>query len=285
MHPGLLPSSLIARRIRRAWTALPALAALLAPIAALSPGTATAAEAAVAAGRCAAPLPGRYLLIGSGEASGEPVARILQETWNADGTLTGIRLERRGRTYREERYSGSLRPLSLCRVAIQRSYGVGGVSTSQAVLDLAGRPRYSIATLPDVVVASRWLPQSGAACSASLLNGSVLSMQSGRSWRDGRWQANAVIQNELWKDAQVQGIAISSYGQSIEEATYTGTIRVGSDCLATLQERDSLGVVYNYRAILLADGSGYLYLQTDPGDVTVGYLEHERAAARRFPAP
>jgi hypothetical protein len=42
---------------------------------------------------------------------------------------------------------------------------------------------------------------------------------------------------------------------------------------------DSLGVAYNYRAVVLADGSGYLYIQTDPNDLTVGYLEHQRARA------
>jgi hypothetical protein len=38
-------------------------------------------------------------------------------------------------------------------------------------------------------------------------------------------------------------------------------------------------VAYNYRAVVLADGSGYLYLQTDPDDLTVGFLEHERVRA------
>jgi hypothetical protein len=77
----------------------------------------------------------------------------------------------------------------------------------------------------------------------------------------------------------VLGIAISSYGPRIEEATYSGTITVGADCLATVKQTDSLGVAYNYRAVVLADGSGYLYLQTDPDDLTVGFLEHERVRA------
>ena len=54
---------------------------------------------------------------------------------------------------------------------------------------------------------------------------------------------------------------------------------MAADCLATVKQTDSLGVPYNYRAVVLADGSGYLYLQTDPDDLTVGYLEHERARA------
>jgi hypothetical protein len=104
-------------------------------------------------------------------------------------------------------------------------------------------------------------------------------MQQGRSWREGLWRPNAVIQNERWRAGSVLGIAISSYGARIEEATYNGTISVGADCLATVKQTDSLGVAYNYRAVVLADGSGYLYLQTDPNDLTVGYLEHQRARA------
>ena len=214
--------------------------------------------------------------MGDGEAQNEPVARILQETWNPDGTINGIRLERRGHAYREAAYTGRYRSLSLCRAGIERSYETH-TSQSQAVLDAAGRPRYSLGTLPEVVVVSRWFTQREGACSASLLDGTVLSKQQGRSWRDGQWRPNAVIQNERWRAGTVLGIAISSYGPSIEEATYSGTISVGADCLATVKEQDSLGVTYNYRAVLLADGSGYLYLQTDPDDITVGYLEHQRA--------
>ena len=228
--------------------------------------------------QCAAPRAGRYVVMGDGVAQKDPVARILQETWNPDGTISGIRLERRGRIYREVAYTGRYRSLSLCRAGIERTYD-SRISTSQAVLDASGSPRYSLGTLPDVVVVSRWFAQGSGACRASLLDGTVLSMQQGRNWKDGLWRPNAVIQNERWRAGSVLGIAISSYGPRIEEATYSGTITVGADCLAAVKQTDSLGVAYNYRAVLLADGSGYLYLQTDPDDLTVGFLEHERVRA------
>ena len=47
-------------------------------------------------------------------------------------------------------------------------------------------------------------------------------------------------------------------------------------CLGRLREVDGLGGVYNYRVVLLASGAGYLYIQSDPGDLTVGYLAHQR---------
>ena len=233
--------------------------------------------------RCAAPQPGRYVVMGDGVAWNEPVARILVETWHPDGRLEGVRMERRGRTYREVAYTGRYRSLSLCRATIERGYE-GALSTSQAVLDTAGRPRFSLGTLPDVVMVSRWFAQGDGKCSASLLDGTVVSMQQGRDWRAGQWRPNAVIQNEVWSGGRVQGIAISSYGPRIEEATYSGALRLEASCLATLEQRDSLGVPYNYRAVLLSDGSGYLYIQTDPDDLTVGFLEHlpdASAAPRR----
>ena len=251
---------------------------LIGMIGATSLGGASAAAAPSATGtsaaglHCAAPQPGRYAVMGQGQANGEPVARLLQETWNADGSLRGVRLERRGSRYAESSYSGSYRAISGCRVAISRSYGTA-TSPSQAVLDLQGHPRFSLGTLPDVLLISRWYRQPESSCSSALLEGSVVSMQTGHSRKGQSWQPNAVVQHERWQQGQVKGIAVSSYGPSIEESTYKGSITVSPDCLASLREVDSLGNVYNYRAVVLADGSGYLYLQTDPDNLTVGALE------------
>ncbi|MFM9073207.1 MAG: hypothetical protein ACKOOC_07395 [Cyanobium sp.] len=230
------------------------------------------AQANPADSTCSAPRPGRYAVMGEGELKGEPMARLLQETWNPDGTLQGVRLERRGRTFRESTYTGRFRPISSCRVAIERTY-LNTVSTSQAVLDLQGRPRFSLGILPDVLMVSRWFALSSQSCSASLLDGVVVSQQQGRDWRGSQWQPNAVVQREHWRGGQVKGLAISSYGPTVEEATYSGSMEVQPDCLATIKQRDSMGRSYNYRAIVLADGTGYLYLQTDPDDVTVAYLQ------------
>jgi hypothetical protein len=216
--------------------------------------------------------------MGEGDLKGEPLARLLQETWNSDGTLRGVRLERRGRTYRESTYTGRFRSLSNCRVAIERTY-LDTLSTSQAVLDAQGRPRHSLGILPDVLMVSRWFVQPERGCTASLLDGVVVSQQRGKDWRAQQWQPNAVVQREQWRAGQVKGLAISSYGPTVEEATYAGTIEVQADCLATIQQRDSLGKMYNYRAIVMADGSGYLYLQTDPDDVTVAFLQRLTATS------
>lgn len=253
--------------------------------AALLPAHVLAAPAPVAtvsSPSCLAPQPGRYAVMGGGDLGGEPTARLLLETWNRDGSLKGVRLERRGRTYRESSYTGKLRLLTNCRVAIERTY-LNTLSTSQAVLDPQGRPRFSLGVLPDVLMVSRWFVQPEQACSASLLDGVVVSQQLGRDLRGQQWKPNAVVQRETWQGGQVKGLAVSSYGPTVQEVTYSGSIEVQPDCLATIRQRDSLGVTYNYRAIVLADGSGYLYLQTDPDDVTVAFLE--RVSARSAAAP
>ncbi len=246
-----------------------ATAALVGPIAARAGGPGAEAEADL---NCAAPQPGRYVVIGQGLAKGEPVARILQETWNPDGSLQGVRLERRGSRYAESAYSGSYRPISECRVAINRSYG-SATSPSQAVLDQAGRPRFSLGTLPDVLLVSRWFQQPDSRCDAALLDGAVVSMQSGYSRKGSSWQPNAVVQHEQWQQGKVNGIAVASYGPSIIETLYKGSITVSPDCLATVKEVDALGTRYNYRAVVRSDGGGYVYLQTDPDDLTLGALE------------
>ncbi|MCX5953289.1 MAG: hypothetical protein NTZ40_07320 [Cyanobacteria bacterium] len=240
----------------------------------VAPGAAIPA-AGVPLQPCAAPQPGRYVLMSQGNLPAGPYAALLQETWSADGQIRGVRLQRTGHEFSEAPYTGRFEPISLCRVRIQRTFA-NTLRQSQAVLDLNGIPRYSIGLLPDVFSISRWFRQPNTACTASLLNGAAVSQQEGANYRQGAWRRNGTVQHERWNNGTVRGIAISSYGETVEEATYQGTLKVGPDCLATIHQRDSLDVDWNYRGIVLADGSGYLYLQTDRDDLNVGYIEHLR---------
>ncbi len=224
---------------------------------------------------CAAPQPGRYVLMSQGNLPAGPYAALLQETWSADGQIRGVRLQRTGHEFSEAPYTGRFESISLCRVRIQRTFA-NTIRQSQAVLDLNGRPRYSIGLLPDVFSISRWFQQPNTACAASLLNGAAVSQQEGFNYSQGSWRRNGTVQHERWNNGIVRGIAISSYGETVEEATYRGTLQVAPNCLATIHQRDSLDVDWNYRGIVLADGSGYLYLQTDKDDVNVGYIERLR---------
>ncbi len=256
----------------------PAKAAASGPGAAAAQGVAPGAAmpaAGVPLQPCAAPQPGRYVLMSQGNLPAGPYGALLQETWSADGQIRGVRLQRTGHEFSEAPYTGRFEPISLCRVRIQRTFA-DTLRQSQAVLDLNGIPRYSIGLLPDVFSISRWFRQADTACSASLLNGAAVSRQEGADYRQGTWRRNGTVQHERWNNGTVRGIAISSYGETVEEVTYRGTLQVAPDCMATIHQRDSLDVDWNYRGIVLADGSGYLYLQTDRDDVNVGYIERLR---------
>jgi hypothetical protein len=228
---------------------------------------------------CSSPSPGRYVIMQKGTihhaGEEEPVARLLQELWEPDGTITGTAFERIGKTFQQFEYTGTVRSVGSCHVQLKRSQApetVNGSLDAEAVLDSLGRPRYSLTTFPGSTITGIWRQQKPGLCAPTTLKGAVLSQQHGLSWQKG-WRPNAVVQRESWHGRYVQGVALSSYAGALEKATYTGRMRVNPDCTATVVQRDSEGVDYNYRSIVMADGSGYFYLQQDPNDLTIGWLE------------
>ena len=145
-------------------------------------------------------------------------------------------------------------------------------------MDGRGRPLYSLDRTPGTVITSRWLPMAPGSCKASDLNGVVLSSQVGLNWQQpvGGWSPNAVVQREQWRDGAVNGVALSSYGGVGDTVSYTGRLQLDpGSCWGGLVERDAKGVNYTYRALMVNGRSGargYLYLQSDPDNLTVGWL-------------
>ena len=263
-----------AMRILRALPALQAAAALVitaAPIHAL-PGI---RSAAAGINQCEPPAPGRYALVGIGNQGDQPVAVLLQERWLPGGRLEGVRFQRIGRRLDSDRYSGSYKAGKDCWVSIERR-GPAGVMLSADTIDQQGRPQTGLVTRPNGVLSVRYVNQGETACSAEQLNGLVTSQQQGQSWTLGRWQPNAVVQREWWRAGQVYGVALSSYGGRIERVPYSGSLSLGADCLGQMQQRDGKGVLYNYKVLMLSRGNGYVYLQTDANDLTLGLLQHHR---------
>jgi hypothetical protein len=255
-----------------------------APLAAGLAGSLLAAAPAPAAPTpdpgCRAPATGRYVVMQQGSAGTTPMARLLQEQWHPDGRIEGVLMERRGRAYRERAYVGRARAEGACRVTIERLVAMDPpgerpleVLRSGAVLDASGRPAYSLDLAEGSVLSGRWWNQGTQACTPATLGGVVLSQQQGLSWHGGSWRPNAVVQRELWRDSRVEGLALMSVAGKQVVAPYDGSLAVRPRCLGTIREKDANGVVYNYAAVVLADGGGYLYLQTDPDDLTVGWLE------------
>lgn len=256
-----------------------ALLAALLPLPMALPAAASSSSPPAPAGleSCAAPRPGRYVLLGSGEHRGEPVAVVLQERWHADGRVEGVLYRRQGQRFEEARTSGLWKADAHCWATVERRLQpAGSVMAESVALDQRGLPRASLVLAPDEVLALRYVPQPDTACSPALLDGLVTSQQQGRSWQGGRWQSNAVVQREWWSGGIMQGWAVSSYAGQLERAAYSGRLQLGSDCLGTLAQRDALGTAYNYRVVVLAGGGGYFYLQTDPTNLTMGLLQHQR---------
>ena len=251
---------------------------------------ATQASAAIAAApstplACPAPQLGGYVVAGQGRKGVTPLAELAQERWLPNGRIEGVRFSRQGKLFEEQRYLASYAVMPGCWVAVQRA-DRSGLMSSQVALDGAGRPKVGIGTSAGVVFTSQYLPQPERPCTVSQLDGLVISQQQGFTFQpgpaksgpsqSGSWQPNAVIQREQWRGGKVSGLAVSSYGGKHQQAPYKGSLKLEADCLGRLREVDGLGGVYNYRVVVLASGAGYLYIQSDPGDLTVGYLAHQR---------
>ena len=221
---------------------------------------------------CAEPKAGRYVVMERGVIGTEPTARLIQERWMPNGRIEGIVFERTGQDSRREEYRGTYQVQSNCQVLVQRQLSSTTESTI-TVLNPNGEPVFGLATQPQTVISSRWFPQDPETCQASELDGVVLSRQRGLSWDGSSWRPNAVVQREVWSNGVVRGEAISSYNGRQEQASYTGEIKIQENCWARLTETDSKGIDYNYNAVLLSGGRGYIYLQNDATDLTLGLLE------------
>ena len=221
---------------------------------------------------CAKPKAGRYVVMERGVIGTEPTARLIQERWMPNGRIEGIVFERTGQDSRREGYRGTYQVQSNCQALVQRQLSSTTESTI-TVLNPNGEPVFGLATQPQTVISSRWFPQGPEICQASELDGVVLSRQNGLNWDGSSWRPNAVVQREMWSNGVVRGEAISSYDGRQEQASYTGDIKTQADCWARLIETDSKGVDYNYNAVLLTGGRGYIYLQDDATDLTLGLLE------------
>ena len=220
--------------------------------------------------RCAVPAPGQYLIVSQGLRGDQPLGRLQLEEWFPDGAVSGTRFLRVGRTYSETRYQGRWQSESDCGLSVTRD---ASGSASKVLLTSAGLPRYGLSDRTGDVVRERWIPQPDRRCDPETMNGSFLSQQSGTTFADSSWNANAVIQRESWTGWRMVGLAISSYDGIGEVAAYQGQFTQVDNCIGQIRQQDDRGVTYAYAAILRSDGLGYAYLQTQGDDLTVATVE------------
>lgn len=232
-------------------------------------------------GACQVPRQGHYAVMAMGTlvagSGSTPEARLIEERWLAGGALEGRIVERLGSELRSGTYRGSVQLVGPCLAQVRRQLPWGS-QLSEAVLDSRGRPLYSLDRGSGTVITARWLPMASGSCQAADLNGVVLSSQVGLNRRSGAqgWSPNAVIQREQWRDGRVQGLALSSHGGVGDTAAYSGRLQLEpNSCWGDLVERDARGVDYTYRALIVPGRNGargYLYLQRDANDLSVGWL-------------
>ncbi|MFM8968535.1 MAG: hypothetical protein ACKOGI_11480 [Vulcanococcus sp.] len=260
---------------------LAALALATPLLSAAAPAQQAAQPTGQPAAGCPKPQPGRFAVMGTGSRgqgpASTPSAHLLEERWLPDGSLRGTVAERQGRRERSGSYTGSFTLTASCVVQLERRLP-WGVERTEVVVDGRGRPLYSISRSPGAVISSRWLPMAKGSCSVGQLDGLVLSHQTGLSWQGKAWVPNAVVQREQWRGGSVEGIALMSTNGMGDTARYSGSLKLDpGSCWGSLQERDSLGVGYSYRALVVSGhkqqgARGYFYLQRDPDDLTVGWL-------------
>ena len=252
------------------------LLAAVALCAGLVPAAAAAEKSTAAAlAQCKSPAAGTFVVLGSGQQRGEPTALLMQERWFADGRIEGVRYLREGRRFAEDRYSGQVKADANCWALVERQ-GSAGAMADVVALDRLGRPRTSLVVAPSEVLSLRYVAQAPGACRLEQLDGLVTSQQQGQTWLAGSWQSNAVVQREWWEAGAVHGLAVASYAGRQYRAPYSGNLKLAASCLGAMTQRDSAGVSYNYKVVLLANGSGYVYLQIDPDNLTLGLLQHQR---------
>jgi hypothetical protein len=254
---------------------LPTLLAVVAGVGAIGPALAASPSAPAGLDQCLPPAAGTFVVLGSGQHRGEPTALLMQERWLADGRIEGVRYLREGRRFREDRYTGQVKADARCWALVERQ-GSAGAMAEAVALDQAGRPRTSLVVAPSEVLSLRYVAQTPGTCRPEQLDGLVTSQQQGQSWQGGRWQPNAVVQREWWQGGAVQGVAVASYAGRQDRVTYSGRLQLGADCLGSMTQRDDAGVSYTYKVVVFAKGGGYVYLQTDPDDLTLGLLQHQR---------
>ena len=67
---------------------------------------------------CAAPVTGQYLIVSQGLRGRQPMGSLQLETWLPNGSVSGTRFLRVGRTYRETKYEGRWESESDCGLTV-----------------------------------------------------------------------------------------------------------------------------------------------------------------------
>jgi hypothetical protein len=232
------------------------------------------AGAASSPAGCAPVASGRYVVLGQGVRGDQPVVRLLQETWDRDGSIQGQRINRDGERLLEASYRGRWHQRGGCQVGVDRD-NAGRQSHTVDLLDRAGRPRLSISTSPGIVLWKQLWHQPSASCRSTRLQGLFQGQMSGRLHNDNAWKpATALLQLQI-RGHRVTGSVISSAAGEVVESAVEGVLDLQDDCRGRLRWSDAQRSESTFRVIVDGMGQRLLAVSEEPELVMVGALERQ----------
>jgi len=224
--------------------------------------------------QCPAPRPGRYLVLGSGFFNDQPIARLLQEEWRANGGIDGFRFNRDGNQMLEQVYQGRWRSSGPCQVLVDRQNGLRTSHTTD-FLDLSGLPKLALSLTPGSTLNKHYWPQSTFGCNRTRFAGNYLADFLGRVENVNQWHPYAATMQLRLDGNRLTGLLNTSVDGQIGVSKVTGDLSLESTCLGLLRWTDPQGGEQVYRVIAAASGKRILAVSEASDLVSVGVLERQ----------
>jgi len=224
--------------------------------------------------QCPAPVPGRYLVLGSGLFDDQPIARLLQEEWRANGDIDGARFNRDGVQMLEQAYQGRWRTSGPCQARVDRQNGLR-VSHTMDFLDPNGHPKLALSLTPGSTLNKRYWLQSTRGCNQSRFAGNYLVDFTGQVRKSNQWRPYASMGKFRIDGLHLTGTLISSLNGQISDSKVDGDLDLESNCFGLLRWKDPQGHEQIYRVVAEATGNRILAVSQGSDLVSVGVLERQ----------
>jgi len=231
-------------------------------------------DGAGAFAQCSAPVPGRYLVLGSGFFEDQPIARLLQEEWRANGDIDGVRFNRDGAQTLEQSYQGSWQVSSPCQVHVDRQNGLR-VSHTLDFLEPNGRPKLALSLTPGSTLTKHYWPQSVGGCNGARYVGTYLVAFGGYVQKANQWLPYAATLQLHIDRYHFTGSLISSVNGQIGDSKVNGDLILESNCFGLLRWKDDQGLEQVYSVIAEASGNHILAVSQALELVSVGVLDKQ----------
>ena len=251
----------------RWWGAAPAVLLATFGLPACSDGAAVLVQ-------CPAPVPGRYLVLGSGFFEDQPIARLLQEEWRANGDIDGVRFNRDGVQMLEQAYQGRWMTSGSCQARVDRQNG-RRMSHTMDFLDPNGRPKLALSLTPGSTLNKRYWSQSTKVCNRARFAGNYLVDFAGQVRKANQWYPYVATMKLRIDSDLFAGVLISSVNGQITDSKVNGELSLESNCFGLFRWTGPQGVDQVYRVVAEATGNRILAVSQDSELVSVGVLERQ----------